>query len=184
MTADSAHPGSAGVTFRAGFTLVELVVVVVIVGIISALALPRLSRGSQGAAEATIAQDLKILRTAIHMYTAEHGGVLPGAVGDGKNAAGSAAGTRRQLTMRSNADGVTSRSLDRSIYPFGPYLRAIPKAPLGPVEGDDRIRVVSDGVPLSGGASPNRAWKYDTVTGQIIFNYNGKDSLGVNFDDY
>lgn len=158
---------------------------IVIIGMIAAMAVPRMSRGSDGAAEAAIVANLKMLRTAIHMYTAEHGGVLPAARGDGKKDSGTFGAFRRQLTLYSNADGITSETRNPALFPFGPYIARIPSGPLGPAEGDNRINVKDDGDPLSGGASPTRAWKYDAETGQVIFNYNGISSDGVTtYDQY
>src|ERR1051325_10386837 len=64
-------------TKRNGFSLIELVIVVVIIGIIAAIAIPRLSRGSAGAADSALSGNLAVLRSAIDLYSTEHGGTYP-----------------------------------------------------------------------------------------------------------
>jgi general secretion pathway protein G len=66
---------------RAAFTLVELVVVVMILGILASIAAPRLLGTSQLATDNGARQTLSVIRTAIDLYAAEHGGELPGADG-------------------------------------------------------------------------------------------------------
>ncbi len=62
---------------NSAFSLLELVIVVVIIGIIAAIAIPRMSRGARGADESALKGDLAILRNAIDLYAAEHGGNFP-----------------------------------------------------------------------------------------------------------
>ena len=62
---------------RRAFSLIELVIVVVIIGIIGAIAIPRMSRGAAGAADSSLVADLAVMRSAIDLYKAEHGGDLP-----------------------------------------------------------------------------------------------------------
>ena len=161
------------------FSLVELVVVIVIIGIVAAIAAPRAGRSAEAAAEASIIYNLRTVRTAIELYAAEHGGVYPAANGDGKHSAGTRKAFRDQLTLYTNEQGLASSSLDRANFPYGPYLVSVPTAPLGPAKGDGRVRVKSAGTPLSGNTTPGRAWKFDDVTGEFIFNYNGVSSDGV-----
>ncbi len=161
------------------FSLVELVIVIVIIGIIAAIAVPRVSRAGEAAAEASITYNLQAVRTAIELYAAEHGGVYPAANGDGTHSAGTRRAFQHQLTRYTNEQGLASSSLDRANFPYGPYLVIVPTAPLGPAKGDGRVNVKSAGTPLSGNANPSRAWKFDNVTGEFIFNYRGVSSDGV-----
>ena len=160
------------------FSLIELIIVVVILGLVAAIAVPRISRAAEATAEAKIKADLGVLRKAIELYAAEHNGIFPGANGDGANGAGTDGAFERQLLYYSDEDGLVSQTPDPA-YPFGPYLKSMPRAVLGPANGDNRVNVKTNGTPISGVVSPNRAWKYDAITGQIIFNYKADSSDGV-----
>ena len=64
---------------RKGFTLIELVVVVMILGILAAVAAPKLLNTSGTATDNGVRQTLAVVRDAIERFTAEQGGVKPGA---------------------------------------------------------------------------------------------------------
>ena len=61
-------------TRRGGFSLLEVVIVVAIIAILAAIGIPRMSRGSKGAGDSALSGDLAVLRNAIDLYAAEHGG--------------------------------------------------------------------------------------------------------------
>jgi hypothetical protein len=97
-----------------------------------------------------LAGDEAVLRNAIDYYSKEHDGAFPGldtVVG--------------QLTLYTDVVGNTSPTRD-SVYTLGPYLRAIPRMPLGANCGLATISSVETlGV----------AWVYDDHTGAIRGNY-------------
>ena len=178
-----ARTGIPANSYRA-FSLLELVIVVAILGILAAIVVPRLSHSIEGAAESALKANLRIVRTAIEMFAVEHGGILPGSVTDGTNAAGTAQSFRWQLWYCSNSDGITSET-NQIDYPFGPYLNKFPKGLLGPGQGRIAVVMVDDGVALTGEANPINPWKYDYTTGEFIFNWNALSSNGVTkYDDF
>ncbi|MEM7624238.1 MAG: prepilin-type N-terminal cleavage/methylation domain-containing protein [Planctomycetota bacterium] len=140
-----------------GFSLVELVIVVVIVGLLAAIAIPRFSRGAAGATDSALAGDLAVLRNAIEMYAAEHGGTYP-----------TVADFSDQLTTYSDAAGNTNAS-KTAVFEFGPYLHAVPALKDGDAAGDDGILGVT-GTPSTETPAGNVGWLYDEDTGQIWAN--------------
>ena len=140
-------------TRRMGFSLLELVIVIVIIGLIAAIAIPRFSRGTAGAADKSLAADLSVLRNAIDLFAAEHGGKYP-----------TLANIADQLTKYTDSSH-TSAPVDAkdATHPYGPYLRAIPALPLGVRKGSATF---DDGTLGDGTAG----WWYDEDTGVIKAN--------------
>jgi general secretion pathway protein G len=140
---------------RKGFTLIELVVVVMVIGIIAAIAVPKLVNITGAAADNAAAQSLGVLRNAVETYAAEHAGNLP---------TGDEAAVKTALL---------------------PYIRGqFPRCPVGPGTGDG-ISVVTAGTPLvgTGDATPTKAWKYDSTSGEIIINFTSTNKAGVRYDN-
>ena len=116
-------------TSTTGFSLIELVIVVVIIGIIAAIAIPRISRGSEGAGDAALRGDLAVLRNAVDLFATEHGGQFPSiSPGDDQLFID-------QLTRFSDnsVPPVTSPTKTGGFI-YGPYVRKIPKLPVGTID--------------------------------------------------
>ena len=127
-----------------GFTLTELVVVILILGILAGIATPKLLNTSCAAIDNGLRQTLAVVRDSIELYTADHGGVLPGA-------------DSSPLTFKTD---------------LNPYLRGkFPKCPVGPAS-NRKVRVVNGRGSISGEANPGRGWWYNSQTGQFIVNWN------------
>ncbi len=62
----------------AGFTLVEVLIVVVILGILGAVIIPSFSNASEIARESTLADTLRLMRTQLGVFGAQHLDVSPG----------------------------------------------------------------------------------------------------------
>ena len=154
-----------------GFSLLELVIVVVIIGIIAAIAIPRMSRGTAGAADSAVTGDLAVLRNAIDLFAAEHDGKFP-----------TATAITAQLTQYTG-DSVTDAPVaakDKD-HPFGPYLRAVPKLPVGVSKGKDTITATGPA-----GTDATAGWLYDAATGKVVANCAATevDSQGVKYSEY
>jgi len=155
-------------TGKRAFTLVELIIVIIILGILAALAIPQFVSSTKDAQEATLRGDLD---------DHQHGSTYPGAVkvdGTG-NATGSAdnpVALVNQLTLYTDKNGKTSASLDRTLYPFGPYLmKGIPDNPLAAAGATaNSVSVVTDTGAVTADGTPTTGWKYSKATGQIIAN--------------
>jgi general secretion pathway protein G len=172
-------------TKRSAFTLVELVVVVLILGIIATVAVPRVVRSATSASESALKQDLASIRSAIELYSNDHGGTFPGAVADGlSNAANSEACFKSQLLNYTNVSGGASTTKGVA-YPLGPYLRKpFTKCPVGPNAGTETIKMETSGAVLTG-ADESTGWRYDVTTGEFIVNSNDLAQDGTTqFDQF
>ena len=150
---------------RRAFSMIELVIVVVIIGIIGAIAIPRMSRGASGAADSALVADLAVLRNAIDLYEAEHGGDFP-----------TLAEFEAQLTQYTDISGDAQATKDAT-HIYGPYLRAVPALKVGSNRGDNTL------VATAGGTA---GWVYNQSTGQISANLPGTetDDAGVAYSSY
>jgi type II secretory pathway pseudopilin PulG len=147
------------------FSLLEMVFVVAIVAILAAVALPRISRGARGAADTSLTEDLRLLRGAIDLYAAEHGGSFPqwNKFAD-------------QLTTSTDADGQTRGGRDAT-HIWGPYLRAVPPLPVGANKGKTSVKKTD---------AANVGWIYDETSGEIRANCQDSeiDDAGKKYRDY
>lgn len=173
-----------------GFTLVELLIVAIILAVLAAIVIPQFSSSTVDAKEAALDADLTVMRSAIELYRAQHGGSFPGAkvssgvtctVGTaGAGAVNTSDALRDQLTRYSNAAGGTCTGAD-PLTVLGPYLRK--GIPAEPITGSTAIAVVNAGTPLAPAAATG-GWTYDTVTGQIVMNSNALDSKGAAYSTH
>ncbi|MFK7883791.1 MAG: prepilin-type N-terminal cleavage/methylation domain-containing protein [Phycisphaerales bacterium] len=148
------------------FSLIELVIVVVIIGIIGAIALPRMSRGAAGAADSGLIADLAVMRNAIDLYQAEHGGTYP-----------TFADFVDQMTTYTDAQG-TANATKTTTYYLGPYLRSVPELKLGSNKGKSALAATQGGT--------TAGWVYVAATGTISANLPDTevDARGVQYNAY
>ncbi len=153
-----------------GFSLIELVIVVVIIGIIGAIAVPRMSRGAKGASDSALRGDLRVLRDAFEFFATEHGGDYP----DG-------ADLPNALTAYSSArfDDLSATKTTTHIY--GPYLRAVPKLPVGANKGKNTFASSAPGASVV-----SAGWYYNPANGEVRANCadSEKDDAGVAYNTY
>src|ERR1017187_7527994 len=62
---------------RSGFTLIELLTVIAIIGILAAMILTAVTHAQNAASKVTDINNLNQIITALHLYTADDGDVLP-----------------------------------------------------------------------------------------------------------
>ncbi len=151
-------------TRKSGFSLLEVVIVVAIIAILAAIGIPRMSRGSKGANDSAVGGDLAVLRNAIDLYSAEHGGVFP-----------TATDINNQLTKYTNISGGVSDT-KTATHIYGPYLRSIPPLPVGAKKGSTKI---------SDGDANDVGWLYVPASGAIKANTTTeKDDAEKLYKDY
>jgi general secretion pathway protein G len=136
-------------TRERGFSLLEVVIVVAIIAILAAIGIPRMSRGSRGATDSALSANLAVLRNAIDLYAAEHGGTFPGADT-----------VANQLTKFTDIAGATSDT-KTTTHIYGPYLRNIPPLPVGDNKGNTGIAAAH---------AAGVGWIYTAATGTIRAN--------------
>jgi prepilin-type N-terminal cleavage/methylation domain-containing protein len=147
-----------------GFSLLEVVIVVAIIAILAAIGIPRMSRGSAGANDAAVSGNLSVLRNAIDLFSAEHGGAFPTAVA-----------IETQLTQYTDASGTTNATKTGG-YIYGPYLRSIPPLTVGARKGQSGIAAAD---------ANDVGWIYTEASGDIRANTTTEtDDAGVLYSDY
>jgi prepilin-type N-terminal cleavage/methylation domain-containing protein len=134
---------------RTGFTLVEVLIVVVIMAILAATIIPQFTDSTKDAKASTSRFNLHTLRSQIELYRTQHNGTAPTA-------------TLVELTQSTNAAGLAGTG---SLFPYGPYIREIPK---NPFTNDDDVKPVSTNPPVVGDVtSGGGGWLYHAATGGI-----------------
>lgn len=145
---------------RRAFTLIELVIVVVIIGIIAAIAVPRMSRGADNAAENALRANLTQLRNAVELFRTEVGSLPPSSTSTELSNA---------LTQFRLPAGTFQATQPASGTWTGPYLRAIPNAPIGRT-GVRGLNTFEIGTAATAPATAAGAWYFNSSTGEVRLN--------------
>ncbi len=153
---------------RRGLSLTEVIIAIIILAMIAALAMPRRSQAAATNPEATLREQLRVLRVAIERFRQDHNGLLPGGVDCAADL------VVRQLCGRTDATG---RPVDGNEGNglFGPYLRAIPRSAMRN-SADTTMPLVTDDQPAD--------WHFDCRTGYIRAQVPGVDAHGTRYADY
>ena len=163
---------------KTAFTLVEILIVVLILGILAAIVVPQFSNATTIARASMVADDLRIFRTQLMVYKAQHNGLSLGYPNVG--GVPSDAIVIAQFTQASNA-AATTAAPGTAGFPFGPYLREVPPNPLN---GKNSILVLADGAPFPATGKDATGWVYQPSTDTFRADSPGKDDTGKNYFDY
>lgn len=148
---------------KRGFSIAELLIVVAVLGILAAIVVPQFRSHSTQAKTAVAKNSLRILRSAIELYTAQHGGIPPGYQNDNPQTVPSSANFYDQLV----ADRI--------------YMTSVPTNSFNNLRN---IMVVENNETFPQDAVDGYAWIYHPATKTIRLNWSGSDSSGLRYLDY
>ena len=148
---------------RKAFSIAELVIVAAIIGILAALVMPYLHTHALEAREAAARENLQLLRGAIELYAARHGGVPPGYPDNRLSNDPTAECFQTQTTVED---------------------RCLLQIPENPFNNLNRVRVLGDGDAFPVAATGHDGWIYQPATKNIRVDWPGGDRHGVQYFDY
>ena len=143
---------------RRGFSLVELIIVVAILGIMAAIVVPQFQNNSVEAKVAVAKEGLRILRSSIEVYAAQHGGVPPGYENDNPQ------------TTPTYENFVDQLVTDNS------YMTKMPKNPFNDLQ---KIHMIGNNDTFPQSPVDGYGWIYQPATKTIRLNYVGTSPEGI-----
>jgi type II secretory pathway pseudopilin PulG len=148
---------------RKAFSIAELVIVAAIIGILAALLVPSMHSHAVGAKEAAAREDLQLLRGAIELYAARHGGTPPGYEGTNQSSEPTAELFESQMTVQD---------------------RCLLQIPENPFNNLSRVRIIANEGTFPAVATGHDGWIYQPATKNIRVDWPGTDSRGIRCLDY
>jgi general secretion pathway protein G len=146
-----------------GLSVVELVIVACIIGILAAMVVPLVQNQATDAKTAAAKDNLRILRSTIELYAANHAGVAPGYDANNRNGALDEDYFRDQTVTQEN------------------YMRRVPENPFNNLR---TILMVGNGEPFPSEATGDYGWVYQPATQTIRLDWPGTDENGVRYFDF
>lgn len=165
---------------KKAFTLVEILIVVAIIGILAAITIPTFKSHIIEAKEAAAKGTLRIMRSAIELYTAQHNGVPPGYPNGDTSATPNWIIFFNQMLKATNTSGQFA-DVGTEGYPLGPYLSDVP---LNPFKDSKTIKIIADSEDFPDDPTGIFAWIYKPATKELRLDWPGTDKKGVRYYDY
>ena len=165
---------------KQGFTLVEILVVVIILGIIAAMVLPQFSNVAAAGRASMLADDLRVMRTQIGVFKAQHIGVAPGYPGGDTSAAPTEAAFTAHMTLASNPECETA-PLDTAGYDYGSYFTELP---MNPLNEKRTVQIVGDSAEMPSEGDDSHGWIYQPSSLAFKADSPGTDEAGKAYIDY
>ncbi|MBC8514261.1 type II secretion system protein [bacterium] len=156
---------------KRGFTLIELLVVITIMGILTALALPNFLKAKDKAFETQVKSNLRVIETALHRFSTDHEGLVPGYLWGGKRVSWGYRGESATVVdpTDGHADWMALDPLVRgdylSQYPVNPFVR-IGGTLCGLANDDPRFGCMDDHLVQGFGMGAPPVWS-GTIMGNV-----------------
>lgn len=167
-------------TIHKGFTLVEILIVVIILGILGAMIIPQFSSATESARASMLMDDLRVMRSQMEVFKAQHQGVPPGFPNCDTAQAPTEATVVTYITQSSTAAGATA-AVGTAGYPYGPYMREFPT---NPFNGKSSMLIIPASGPLPVAPSDLYGWIYQPSTMTFKADCLGTDTNGVSYFNY
>ncbi len=165
---------------KKAFTLVEIMIVVAILGILAAIAIPQFQNHSLEARGIAAKDNLRALRNAIDLYTAQHSGSPPGYPNGDTTAVPSRMVFGWQLIRASNKSGQTA-VIGTAGYNLGPYFPILPK---NPFNNTMDITIIGNNDNMPAEATGDTGWIYKAAEKTIRLDWPGTDKKGIDYYEY
>ena len=165
---------------KRAFSLVELMIVVALLGILAAMALPQFQTYTTDAKASTAKANLRIYRSAIELYTAQHNSTAPGYPNGNPDTVPVAGAFYGQLAKATTNSGAIAEPGTPG-YDLGPYMKNIPENPFNSKNVPLMLHNAQD---FPQQATGDTGWIYKPATKTIKLNWPGTDKNGVRYYDY
>ena len=165
---------------REGFTLVEVLIVVIILGILAVMVIPQFASASASARSAMLLDDLRLMRSQLMVFKAQHGGVSAGYPEGDTSQSPTADAFSDHVLLSSNPLGQTAE-VRSAEYRYGPYMREFPE---NPINGKSTVLILGDAAEIPAAASDQYGWIYQPSTLTFKADCTGSDETGKTFFSY
>ncbi len=154
--------------------------VVALLGILAAMAMPQFQSYTTNAKASTAKANLRVLRSAIELYTAQHGGIPPGYQDGNPLAVPNLTVMMDQFKKATTQQGAIAE-IGTPGYDRGPYLKISPENPFN-YKTDSKMLTNNQNFPNN--ATGQFGWIYHADTKTIKLDWPGTDKHGVRYYDY
>lgn len=161
-----------------GFSLVEILIVVIILGFLASIVVPRYGNTTMQTKESMLRENMRMLRTQINSYRAQHWDTSPGYPGGG--GAPTEADFLAQMLLFTDEQG-NANTIASPVFELGPYLREMPENPLN---SRRTVLIVDDGNPMPAAPPDTHGWVFKPETNEIRPDTLGADESGKLYWDY